>query len=121
MYARRGSYLDEDDLFQVACITFCKHYDRCMDAYNPTGYGIYKAEWEIKSAVRQERRWWKHKHNVQIRHAGWATACVRTDIALRIDMARTDEWEPFMGWPPEEVADWSDWQQSALRLFARGW
>jgi len=121
MYARRNAYLDADDLAQVAAITFCRHYDRCEVGYDPSGYGRYKAEWEVKSAARQERRWWKHKHTVQTLAAGWATNRVQPDIALRIDMRRAEEWLPFMGWPHEEVADWSDWQQSHMRLFARGW
>jgi len=123
MLAKRRFSVDPDDLIQWASIGFVKGYDQCKPELgrSPTSYGMYRAEKEALSALRYDREWWHHKSNCQELAAGWATTRSCPDIALRIDMARSEDWEPFMGWPREEVVDWSDWQQSNNRLFQRGW
>ena len=122
VYAKRRCWLDADDLFQTACIAFCQYYDQGDPTIGTkAGYGRYKAEWEIKSAVRTERRWWNKRTRLQAGRPGWASMQERPDVALRIDMDRTNDWKPLMGWPHEEETDWSDWQQSNHRLFQRGW
>jgi len=122
-YASRKCWLEADDLEQWAALGFVRGWD----TFDPKlgaeqiGFALWKAKKSILEGIRRERRWWHKKTRLQGSSPGWATARTRSDIELRIDLSRGEDWRSHMGWTVEPEADWSDWQQSHLRLFRRGW